>query len=140
MNLRGFFATQTRREIWRVGSPLRFVFWGGVNALVGYSIYAVLILFLPYLVSYTIAYVLGIPISYFLNSKFVFVQEMKLSTAVKYPLVYLAHYLFGTIALYIFVQVLSANKLLAPAFVLLLTIPVTFFLIRWIVRGAPKNN
>lgn len=135
MNVREFFASQTRRGIWRVGSPLRFVFWGGVNALAGYCIYAVLILFLPYLVSYTIAYVLGIPISYFLNSKYVFVQELRWNKALKYPLVYVAHYLFGTASLYFFVQVLGINKLAAPALVLLLTIPVTYFLIRRIVRG-----
>ena len=135
MNVREFFGGRTKREIWRVGSPLRFVFWGGVNALAGYSIYAVLILFVPYLISYTIAYVLGIPISYFFNSKFVFGQELRWSKALKYPLVYVVHYLFGTVSLYFFVQVLGINKLVAPALVVLLTVPVTYFLIRRIVRG-----
>ncbi len=131
-------SSQWKREIWRVGSPLRFIVWGGVNAVAGYSIYAVLILFAPYLVSYTVAYLLGIPISYFLNSKFVFVQELRWSRALQYPLVYVVHYLLGTICLYLLVRVFKVNKLLAPVLILLVTIPATYFLSRRIISGKKK--
>lgn len=111
----------------------RFIFWGGINTLAGYLIYVLLLRFLPYLVSYSIAFVLSIFISYFLNSRFVFKQELKLGKAVKYPLVYLAQYLLGTVSLYLLVQIFKVNKLLAPALVVLVTIPVTYFLSRRIV-------
>src|SRR6266852_5811130 len=91
----------------------RFIFWGGVNTLSGYLIYALLLRFLPYLLSYTVAFIISIFVSYFLNSKFVFRQELRLSKAIKYPLVYLAQYVIGTISLYVLVQVLRVNKLLA---------------------------
>jgi putative flippase GtrA len=113
----------------------RFIFWGGVNTLSGYLIYAFLLLFLPYLLSYTVAFIVSIFTSYFLNSRFVFNQELRLSKAIKYPLVYLAQYLIGTISLYLLVQILRVNKLLAPAFVVVLTIPLTFYLSGRIVRG-----
>ena len=113
----------------------RFLFWGGVNTLSGYLIYAFLLRFLPYLLCYTIAFVISVFVSYFLNSKFVFNQELRLSKAIKYPLVYLAQYLIGTISLYLLVQILRVNKLLAPVFVVVLTIPVTYYLSRKIVRG-----
>src|SRR5712671_5802470 len=116
----------------------RFIFWGGVNTLSGYLIYAVLLRLLPYLLSYTVAFIISIFISYFLNSKFVFNQALRLSKAIKYPLVYLVQYLIGTISLYLLVQILRVNKLLAPLFVVVLTIPVTFFLSRRIVSG--KRN
>jgi putative flippase GtrA len=116
----------------------RFIFWGGINTLSGYLIYAFLLLFLPYLVSYTIAFIISIFISYFLNSKFVFKQELKLSKAIKYPLVCLIQYLIGTISLYLLVQVLMVNKLLAPLIVVLLTIPVTYFLSRRILKEKTK--
>lgn len=117
----------------------RFIFWGGINTLAGYLIYALLLLFLPYLVSYSIAYVLSIFISYFLNAKFVFNQELRLSKAIKYPLVYVTQYLVGIIGLYLLVQVLRVNKLLAPALVVLITIPATFFLSRRVVKGKPEK-
>ena len=118
----------------------RFVFWGGVNTLAGYLIYVLLLLFLPYLVSYSIAFVLSVFISYFLNSKFVFKQELRLSKAIRYPLVYLTQYLLGVISLYVLVQVLKVDKLLAPALVVVLTIPVTYFLSRRIVRGKANSG
>ena len=135
MTVREFFANQTKREMWRVGSPFRFIFWGGVNALAGYSIYALLIQRFSYLVSYTIAYILGIAISYFVNSKFVFDKKLKLSKALKYPLVYVVHYLLSTVFLYCLVQVLGVNKLIAPLLILLVTVPVTFVLTRRVVSG-----
>jgi putative flippase GtrA len=117
----------------------RFVFWGGVNTLAGYLIYALLLQFLPYLVAYSIAFVISIFFSYFLNSKWVFKKELKLSKALKYPLVYLAQYLLGAISLYLLVRVLRVDKLLAPALVVVLTIPVTFFLSRRILSGKPNQ-
>ena len=139
MDAQESFASRTIRELWRVGSPFRFIFWGCVNAVSGYLIYVFLLLFLPYLVSYSIAYVSGVFISYFLNSKFVFRQELRLNRALQYPLVYVTQYLFGTISIYLLVQVLRVNKLLAPVLVLLITIPLTFFLSRRIVTGKSRK-
>jgi putative flippase GtrA len=116
----------------------RFVFWGGINTLAGYLIYALLLQFVPYLVAYSIAFIISIVVSYFLNSKWVFKQELKLSKALKYPLVYLTQYLLGAISLYLLVRVLRVDKLLAPALVVVLTIPATFFLSRRILRGKPN--
>lgn len=113
----------------------RFVFWGGINTLAGYLIYALLLQFLPYLVAYSIAYVAGILMSYLLNTKLVFKEELKLSTAAKYPLVYLAQYLLGTITMYVQVQTFKVNKFLAPALVVLVTIPVTYSLSRLILKS-----
>jgi putative flippase GtrA len=116
----------------------RFIFWGGVNTLSGYVIYAFLLLVLPYLLSYTVAFIISIYLSYFLNSKFVFNQELRLSKAIKYPLVYLAQYVIGTISLYLLVEILRVNKLIAPVFVVVLTIPITYYLSRRIVRGKTE--
>ena len=140
MDAQESFASRTIRETWRVGSPFRFVFWGCINALTSYLIYVFLLLFLPYLVSYSIAYVFGVFISYFLNSKFVFKQELRLSRALRYPLVYVNQYVFGTVSTYLLVHFLRVNKLLAPILALLITIPLTFFLSRRIVTGKAGNT
>ena len=138
MDAQESFASRMKYELWRVGSPFRFILWGGVNALAGYLIYALLLLFLPYLVAYSFAYACGILLSYFLNSKFVFNRELKLSKALKYPLVYVVQYLVGTISLYLLVRVLGINTLLAPAIVVLLTIPLTYFLNKRMLEGKTK--
>jgi len=124
----------TKREVFR------FIFWGAINTLSGYLIYVVLLRFFPYLIAYSIAYALGIFLSYFLNSKFVFDQELKLSKAIRYPLVYLMQFLLGATCLYLLVQLLRVNKFLAPFIVVMITIPVTFFLSRRVVKGKAEKG
>ena len=117
----------------------RFIFWGGVNTLSGYLIYAFLLLFLPYLFSYTVAFIVSIFISYFLNSKFVFNEQLRFRKALKYPLVYLNQYVLGAVSLYLLVHFMRINKLVAPLLVVVLTIPATYFLSKRIVRGKRSN-
>lgn len=118
----------------------RFVFWGGVNTLAGYLAYAFLLLFLPYLISYSVAFMFSIFVSYVLNSKFVFNQELELRKAIKYPVVYVNQYVLGAVSLYLLVHFLEISKLVAPLLVVMLTIPVTYFLSRRILRGKRSNQ
>jgi putative flippase GtrA len=118
---------------------LHFIFWGGINTVAGYLIYVALLRFLPYLVAYSITYVIIVSMSYFLNSRFVFKQGLSLSKAAKYPLVYVTQYLLGIASLYLLVHVLQLNKLLAPALVVLITIPVTYSVSRRIVSGKREK-
>src|SRR5260370_19535962 len=118
----------------------RFVFWGGVNTLTGYLVYLLLLLFLPYLISYSVAFILSIFVSYILNSKFVFHQELELRKAIQYPLVYVNQYALGAGSLYLLVHFLGISKLVAPLFVIVLTIPVTFLLSRRILRGKGRSK
>jgi putative flippase GtrA len=118
----------------------RFVFWGGVNTLAGYLVYVSLLLFLPYLVSYSVAFLFSIFVSYVLNSKFVFKQELELRKALKYPLVYVNQYVLGALSLYLLVHFLGISKLAAPLLVIVLTIPATFFLSRRILRGKRSSQ
>ena len=118
----------------------RFVFWGGVNTLAGYLFYLFLLFFLPYLISYSIAFVFSIFVSYVLNSKFVFNQELGLRKAIKYPVVYVNQYVLGAVSLYLLVHFLAISKFVAPLVVVVITIPVTFLLSRRILRGKRSNQ
>jgi putative flippase GtrA len=115
----------------------RFIFWGGINTLSGYLLYALMLQLLPYLVAYTIVFIVSIFISYLLNSKFVFKQKLEWSKALKYPLVYAVQYLLGIVSLYLLVRLFRVDKLLAPIIIVVFTIPVTYVLSRRIV--APKT-
>ena len=118
----------------------RFLFLNGINTLAGYLIYAFLLLFLPYLAAYSVVYVISIFFSYLLNSRFVFKQGLGWNKAIRYPLVYLTQYLLGTLLLYVFVQKLMIDTLIAPGLVVLLSLPVTYFLSRRILAGKVRNN
>lgn len=116
----------------------RFCFWGAVNTIAGYLFYSCLLLVLPYLASYSIAFVVSIFVSYFFNSRFVFRANLELVKAAKYPLVYVNQYLLGAVCLYVAVHFLHVNTLVAPLLVVVLTIPATYFLSRKIVHGRPR--
>ena len=73
--------------------------------------------------------------SYYLNSRFVFRREVSLTKALRYPTVYLVQYLLSVLLLCVLIEIFSLNKLIAPALVILITIPVTFSLSRFIIKG-----
>jgi putative flippase GtrA len=113
---------------------LLFVLYGGINTLLGYGIYVFLMLFFSYKLSYTISYVLGIFISYYLNSKFVFKRKLSLTKALQYPLVYFTQYIVGILLLQILVEALNFSKLLAPIIIPLITVPLTYLVSRFIIK------
>lgn len=108
----------------------RFIGAGLVNTGVGYGVYLVLLIWINYQVAYAAAYVVGIVVAYTLNSLFVFRSPIGLRTALRYPLVYLAQYLFGAALLYGMVRWLGIDRRWAALIALALSVPVSFLLNR----------
>lgn len=117
----------------------RFIICGGINTLLTYIIYVVALRFYRYSISYSISFLAGIFIAYYLNSRFVFEQELSLKKAISYPLVYLVQYLLGILALYVLVELLSVNKLIAPLIIVAISVPVTFLLSKLIIKGNEQK-
>lgn len=115
----------------------RFLFFGIVNSGLTFGIYALALGFLPYSLAYTLAYVSGIFISLYLNARFVFHAHIDLKKVIQYPFVYVVQYSLGLIALYVFVEMLSINKLVASVLTMLVTVPVTYLLSRFILKRRP---
>ncbi len=119
----------------RMGSFARFITAGTANTLATYLLYIVLALILPYPIAYTCAYMAGIGLSYYLNTRFVFQTQMRLASAAGYPLVYLAQYLLGILLLGLLVERIGINRFFAPVIVIVASIPFTYVLSRLIIRG-----
>lgn len=118
------------------GQFARFVICGIINTLVTYLIYLGCLYRVSYAIAYTISFVSGIFISYYLNSRYAFRQEMSWRKALKYPAVYLAQYLLGIGSLYLLVELIGVSKVIAPVFVVLITVPATFLLSRRVITGG----
>jgi len=116
---------------------VKFIFVGGINTLSTYLIYLILILFLQYQIAFTLAYLSGIIISFFLNSKVVFRVEISLKKFFRYPSVYVIQYLMNLLLLYISVDILFINKQVAPLIAIIITLPVTFTISRFILKREP---
>lgn len=117
------------------GQFTRFVICGFINTLATYLIYLACLYIVRYSMAYTFSFVSGIFISYYLNSRFVFREELSWRKAIKYPLVYLVQYLLGITSLYLLVELARVSEVIAPIFVVLITVPVTFLLSRRVIAG-----
>ncbi|HEY2818053.1 MAG TPA: GtrA family protein [Casimicrobiaceae bacterium] len=115
----------------------RFLIAGAVNTVISYTAYLLLLAILPYLIAYAISYVVGIAISYLLLTRFVFRTQRRLSTAVRFPLVYAVQYLMGSIVLALLVERWGVRASIAAIVAIVASIPVTFLLSRFVLR--PKS-
>jgi putative flippase GtrA len=91
-------------------------------------------LFLHYQVAYALTFLFGIVLSYAINVRFVFKAQHTPSKALAFPMVYLAQYVAGALLLGALVEWMGVPKEMAPIAVVVLTIPLTFALIRFVLR------
>lgn len=109
---------------------MRFFLSGGLNTVITYCLYVILLQFMSYQVSYSISYITGIIISYFLNKIFVFRTHRGVRSALLFPLVYVAQYGFGIFLLWLWIDQASLNKAIGPLVVIVLSMPLTYLLTR----------
>lgn len=119
---------------------LRFLIAGGLNTAVGYGLYLIMLPWIRYEIAYAIAYLLGIGTSYLLNAIFVFRQPLSLKAAFAFPLVYAAQLILGSVLLKVLVDWMGIPKQFAPLIVVVLSLPITFFLSRRIVSGKSGST
>ena len=113
----------------------RFLVAGAVNTVASYAIFLVLLQFMPYLAAYTIAYVIGVGISYLLLTSFVFRTPRRVATALRFPLVYIAQYLTGSVVIVLLVEAWGVRASIAAIAAIVASIPVSFLLSRTILRA-----
>lgn len=117
---------------------VRFLIAGAINTVTSYVIYLALLHAIGYLPAYSAGYAAGVVVSYFLNTRFVFRTAPRLSSFVRFPLVYVAQYLLGGLLLWLGVDVLGIPRELALAFSIAVTVPFTFFASRFVLK-APRT-
>lgn len=106
----------------------RYLVAGVINTSTTYLLYLGLVLFLPYLLSYTISYIFGICLGYLLNSKWVFGKAPSVKTAIQYQFVLIANYVFGVFLLWNLVAIADISKEIAPLLIVVASVPVTYIL------------
>lgn len=126
-------------------NSIRFLVSGSINTLASWGVYAVLLQFLPYGWSYTIAYGFGIAMAYLLYRFYVFGSKGRRFGPMWVALIYLLQYLLGIALVNVWVRLLGQPALWAPIFCVLITLPLTYVLSRWVFRpqapaGAPSGR
>lgn len=113
---------------------VRFVLAGALNTLVTYLFYLLLLSFTPYGIAYSGAFAIGVVSGYTMNTVYVFRRPWAWNILLKFPVVYIVQYVAGMLLLAIFVNGLQVDERVAPLINVVLLLPVTFILSKWIVQ------
>ncbi|EOD78021.1 hypothetical protein D515_03245 [Grimontia indica] len=114
-----------------IGQLKRFSGVGVFNTVLGYGLYAFFHLFFDYATAYSLSVLIGVALSFVLNTKLVFQTQLSRGKCLRFTLVCLAQYGIGLMALKGWVEYVGVDDLLAPLLVLALTIPLGFAGFRW---------
>jgi putative flippase GtrA len=122
------------------GQAARFLVAGGLNTMLTYLIYLMLLNFVGYLMAFSLTFVIGVFLAYFLNTAFVFKTNFSLSKIFRYPLIYFVQYIIGMILVIFLVDILLIDKRIAPLVNVIVLTPITFLLNRWILTNNSPHS
>ncbi|HCW7128173.1 TPA: flippase GtxA [Staphylococcus aureus] len=124
--------TQTHAEI------LKFIIVGGINTLNYYVVYLLLLklLHIEYMISHITGFIVAFVISYYLNCYFVYRVKPTWRKFISFPITQIVNVSLQTVLLYVFVSWLNLPAEIAPFAGLIITIPFTFVLSKWILKDS----
>ncbi|HCX0908563.1 TPA: flippase GtxA [Staphylococcus aureus] len=124
--------TQTHAEI------LKFIIVGGINTLNYYVVYLLLLklLHIEYMISHITGFIVVFVISYYLNCYFVYRVKPTWRKFISFPITQIVNVSLQTVLLYVFVSWLNLPAEIAPFAGLIITIPITFILSKWILKDS----
>lgn len=124
--------TQTHAEI------LKFIIVGGINTLNYYVVYLLLLklLHIEYMISHITGFIVAFVISYYLNCYFVYRVKPTWRKFISFPITQIVNISLQTVLLYVFVSWLNLPAEIAPCAGLIITIPITFILSKWILKDS----
>ncbi|EOC4806678.1 TPA: flippase GtxA [Staphylococcus aureus] len=124
--------TQTHAEI------LKFIIVGGINTLNYYVVYLLLLklLHIEYMISHITGFLVAFVISYYLNCYFVYRVKPTWRKFISFPITQIVNVSLQTVLLYVFVSWLNLPVEIAPFAGLVITIPITFVLSKWILKDS----
>ncbi|HDG6063476.1 TPA: flippase GtxA [Staphylococcus aureus] len=124
--------TQMHAEI------LKFIIVGGINTLNYYVVYLLLLklLHIEYMISHITGFIVAFVISYYLNCYFVYRVKPTWRKFISFPITQIVNVSLQTVLLYVFVSWLNLPAEIAPFAGLIITIPITFILSKWILKDS----
>jgi putative flippase GtrA len=119
---------------------VRYVLAGGFNNAATYAAYLVLLPSMGYAIAYSLTYVAAIVLAYYLSARFVFRRPLQWQHAIQFPLVYVVQYGLGITLTTALIEGAQVNASIAPALVIVITVPFTFWLTRWIITRKQRST
>lgn len=113
----------------------RFLLGGGANTAITYGLFLLLQWVIPAAAAYTIAYIVGILLAYWINTIFVFQTKPSIRTVLQFPAVYIVQYVSGLVLLTLFTYMGLTNAV-AMLLAIIVNVPVSFLMTRYVLRAA----
>ncbi len=113
----------------------RFLLAGLFNTGLGYLLYLAFNVFADYRVAYSLSYGVGIVVAYAVSTMFVFKRPWSWRRLLAFPSVYAIQYLAGLGLIWLLVGKFGFPEAWAPLIILPATIPLTFAISRFIIKG-----
>lgn len=123
-----------------VASAARFLAFGGLNTLVTYLGYLVLLHWLPYRTSYSIAFASGVVLAYVMNRYLVFRLPGGRFGPLYVAVIYAGQYLLGLVIVTIWVDWIGGPARVAPLIAIVVSLPITYLCNAYVFRGALEAN
>ncbi|MFZ3470138.1 GtrA family protein [Streptomyces sp. 4.24] len=117
----------------QLGQIFRFALVGGVNTGTFFVLYLILHPFMPYFAAYTLAFVLAMVGSFFMNTYFTYRTRPTWKKFLLFPLTNITNYVIQSAGLYVLVTWAGLNTKIAPLVAAVLAIPFTYVLSRKIL-------
>ncbi|MGE7390667.1 GtrA family protein [Streptomyces sp. NPDC004126] len=121
----------SRRD--QLGQIIRFALVGGVNTGTFFGIYLLLHPWMPYFAAYTLAFVLSMIGSFFMNTYFTYRTRPTWKKFLLFPLTNVTNYVIQSAGLYALVSWAGMDTRIAPLVAAVVAIPFTFLLSRKIL-------
>ncbi|RCX19014.1 putative flippase GtrA [Fontibacillus phaseoli] len=113
-----------------MNKSVKFIIVGVLNTLVGFVVYAGFIQFVNrnYFIALVFSHIVGVAHSYLWNNKWTFGQKnYQAKSAAKFVVVYIFTFLVNLFLLFILVDTMGTNKLIAQGIALFITTLISFF-------------
>ncbi|WP_405581356.1 GtrA family protein [Streptomyces sp. NBC_01190] len=120
----------------QLGQILRFGLVGGVNTVTFYGCYRLLLPLMAYFAAYTLAFLLSMVGSFFMNTYFTYRTRPTWRKFALFPLTNITNYAVQSAGLFALVHWAGMDKKFAPLLAALVAIPFTYLLSRRILTPA----
>ena len=119
---------------------IRFIILGLINTTLTYFLYLIFLFLLPYVWAFSITYLFGLTISYFLSSYWVFKKNIAIKSGMYFLIYHLSNYLVNIMALWIFIDLIGLSEKIAPLIAIALLTPIFYLISKKIFLGKIKSE
>ena len=134
MTRRQFLDGDLRRQF------VRFLQVGVTNTVGTYLLYLALILIVPYVIAYSITFVVGVLFSAWLNARYSFTTRLTGRTLIRFVVIYLINFLLSMQLLIFCVERMDIPQTIAPLVVLAVFTPINFFCSKLALIGNGRRQ